>query len=79
MEVAFPLQFLFDFLKLLHYQPFSHLMVPLSSFARVLHETAKVLAPQCNVTFLPSEEGSGKGAALITAVAKQKRAKPWFT
>ncbi|XP_042355881.1 hexokinase HKDC1-like [Plectropomus leopardus] len=42
-------------------------------FSRVLQETARVLAPQCNVTFLPSEEGSGKGAALITAVAKQKR------
>ncbi|XP_028436642.1 hexokinase HKDC1 isoform X2 [Perca flavescens] len=41
-------------------------------FAEVLQETARVLAPQCNVTFLPSEEGSGKGAALITAVARQK-------
>ncbi|KAM9366707.1 hexokinase HKDC1-like [Symphorus nematophorus] len=41
-------------------------------FARVLQETAGVLAPQCNVTFLPSEEGSGKGAALISAVARQK-------
>uniref|UniRef100_A0A672ZFR3 hexokinase n=1 Tax=Sphaeramia orbicularis TaxID=375764 RepID=A0A672ZFR3_9TELE len=42
-------------------------------FSRVLHDTAKVLAPLCNVSFLPSEEGSGKGAALITAVAKQKQ------
>ncbi|TKS70013.1 putative hexokinase HKDC1 [Collichthys lucidus] len=41
-------------------------------FAGVLQETARILAPQCNVTFLPSEEGSGKGAALITAVARQK-------
>ncbi|XP_033479456.2 hexokinase HKDC1-like [Epinephelus lanceolatus] len=41
-------------------------------FSIVLQETARVMAPQCNVTFLPSEEGSGKGAALITAVAKQK-------
>uniref|UniRef100_A0AAX7V6V9 hexokinase n=1 Tax=Astatotilapia calliptera TaxID=8154 RepID=A0AAX7V6V9_ASTCA len=37
-------------------------------FSGVLQETTRVLAPQCNVTFLPSEEGSGKGAALITAV-----------
>ncbi|XP_070758515.1 hexokinase HKDC1 isoform X2 [Enoplosus armatus] len=42
-------------------------------FSAVLQETACVLAPQCNVTFLPSEEGSGKGAALITAVARQKQ------
>ncbi|XP_039972050.1 hexokinase HKDC1-like isoform X2 [Xiphias gladius] len=41
-------------------------------FSGVLQETARVLAPQCNVTFLPSEEGSGKGAALITAVVRQK-------
>ncbi|XP_059202062.1 hexokinase HKDC1-like [Centropristis striata] len=40
-------------------------------FAGVLQETARALAPQCNVNFLPSEEGSGKGAALITAVARQ--------
>ncbi|KAM7406256.1 hypothetical protein PAMP_000644 [Pampus punctatissimus] len=42
-------------------------------FPEVLQETARVLAPQCNVTFLPSDEGSGKGAALITALAKQKQ------
>ncbi|KAG7236004.1 hypothetical protein INR49_001402 [Caranx melampygus] len=41
-------------------------------FSGVLQETARLLAPQCNVTFHPSEEGSGKGAALITAVARQK-------
>ena len=45
-----------------------------SSFSRVLEETVRSLSPQCTVTFLPSEEGSGKGAALITAVAKQTRA-----
>lgn len=31
----------------------------------------KELAPQCDVTFMLSEDGSGKGAALITAVAKR--------
>ncbi|XP_044202873.1 hexokinase HKDC1-like isoform X1 [Thunnus albacares] len=42
-------------------------------FSKVLQETTSVLAPQCDVTFVPSEEGSGKGAALITAVARQKQ------
>ncbi|XP_068443348.1 hexokinase HKDC1-like [Clinocottus analis] len=41
-------------------------------FSDILQETARVLAPQCNMTFLTSEEGSGRGAALITAVARQK-------
>lgn len=40
-----------------------------SSFAKVMHETVKELAPKCDVSFLESEDGSGKGAALITAVA----------
>ncbi|XP_006880884.1 PREDICTED: hexokinase-2 [Elephantulus edwardii] len=38
-------------------------------FAKVMHETVKELAPRCDVSFLQSEDGSGKGAALITAVA----------
>uniref|UniRef100_A0A5F8GI25 Hexokinase-2 n=1 Tax=Monodelphis domestica TaxID=13616 RepID=A0A5F8GI25_MONDO len=38
-------------------------------FAKVMHETVKELAPKCDVSFLESEDGSGKGAALITAVA----------
>ncbi|NWJ11238.1 HXK1 protein, partial [Crypturellus undulatus] len=42
-------------------------------FSRVLQETVKELAPQCDVTFMLSEDGSGKGAALITAVAKRLR------
>lgn len=40
-----------------------------SSFAKVMHKTVKDLAPKCDVSFLESEDGSGKGAALITAVA----------
>ncbi|XP_053805168.1 hexokinase HKDC1-like isoform X3 [Vidua chalybeata] len=40
-------------------------------FSRILRETVKELAPQCDVTFMLSEDGSGKGAALITAVAKR--------
>ncbi|XP_077417603.1 hexokinase-2 [Vanacampus margaritifer] len=38
-------------------------------FAGVMQETLQDLAPQCKVTFHKSEDGSGKGAALITAVA----------
>ncbi|KAK1154424.1 hexokinase-2 isoform X1 [Acipenser oxyrinchus oxyrinchus] len=38
-------------------------------FSNVLHETVRDLAPKCTVSFLQSEDGSGKGAALITAVA----------
>ncbi|XP_061907577.1 hexokinase-2 [Entelurus aequoreus] len=38
-------------------------------FSRIMQETLQDLAPQCNVTFHKSEDGSGKGAALITAVA----------
>ncbi|NXA11142.1 HXK2 protein, partial [Sapayoa aenigma] len=38
-------------------------------FSAIMHETVKELSPKCEVTFLQSEDGSGKGAALITAVA----------
>ncbi|XP_060924664.1 hexokinase HKDC1-like isoform X2 [Limanda limanda] len=41
-------------------------------FSEVLQETARVLAPQCHMTFVQSEEGRGKGAALITAMTRQK-------
>ncbi|XP_019587267.2 hexokinase HKDC1 [Rhinolophus sinicus] len=40
-------------------------------FSWILQETVKELAPRCDVTFMLSEDGSGKGAALITAVAKR--------
>ncbi|XP_068617130.1 hexokinase-2 [Brachionichthys hirsutus] len=38
-------------------------------FSSIMQETLKDLTPQCEVTFQKSEDGSGKGAALITAVA----------
>uniref|UniRef100_A0A8C4E0S7 Hexokinase-2 n=1 Tax=Dicentrarchus labrax TaxID=13489 RepID=A0A8C4E0S7_DICLA len=38
-------------------------------FSSIMQETLQDLAPQCRVTFQKSEDGSGKGAALITAVA----------
>lgn len=39
------------------------------SFSRLVSATVGKLAPRCAVTFLQSEDGSGKGAALVTAVA----------
>uniref|UniRef100_A0A8C5SJP7 Hexokinase-2 n=1 Tax=Laticauda laticaudata TaxID=8630 RepID=A0A8C5SJP7_LATLA len=42
-------------------------------FSKVMHETVKQLSPKCEVTFLQSEDGSGRGAALITAVACRLR------
>ncbi|XP_014394567.1 PREDICTED: hexokinase-3 [Myotis brandtii] len=38
-------------------------------FSRLVAATVQELAPCCAVTFLQSEDGSGKGAALVTAVA----------
>lgn len=47
--------------------------VSFHSFSRIMHQTVKDLAPNCDVTFLLSEDGSGKGAALITAVGCRLR------
>ncbi|XP_078140206.1 hexokinase HKDC1-like [Centroberyx gerrardi] len=47
-------------------------------FSRVLQETVRCLAPQCHVTFVLSEEGSGKGAALITAVAIREQEEMYY-
>ncbi|KAF6081402.1 hexokinase 3 [Phyllostomus discolor] len=38
-------------------------------FSGLVAATVRELAPRCVVTFLQSEDGSGKGAALVTAVA----------
>ncbi|XP_016013790.1 hexokinase-3 isoform X3 [Rousettus aegyptiacus] len=38
-------------------------------FSGLVAATVRELAPRCTVTFLQSEDGSGKGAALVTAVA----------
>lgn len=37
-------------------------------FYRILYQTVKELLPKWTVSFLLSEDGSGKGAALITAM-----------
>lgn len=31
----------------------------------------RLLAPKCDITFLVSEDGSGRGAAMVTAVAQR--------
>ncbi|XP_065546254.1 hexokinase-3-like isoform X4 [Lathamus discolor] len=41
-------------------------------FSQNLQQTLQVLAPKCTVTFLHSDDGSGKGAALVAAVACRK-------
>lgn len=45
----------------------------LISFSTIMRETLRDLAPNCEVTLVQSEDGSGKGAALITAVACRLR------
>ncbi|KAM9846270.1 hexokinase-2-like [Aulostomus maculatus] len=41
------------------------------NFSEELQDTVRRLAPQCDITFLLSEDGSGKGAAMVTAVAQR--------
>ncbi|XP_051487517.1 hexokinase-3 [Apus apus] len=40
-------------------------------FSQNVQQVLQDLAPNCNVTFLLSEDGSGKGAALVAAVASR--------
>nr|XP_033804163.1 hexokinase-4 isoform X5 [Geotrypetes seraphini] len=39
------------------------------SFKDKFHAMVRILTPGCDITFIQSEEGSGRGAALISAVA----------
>ncbi|CAI5642641.1 unnamed protein product [Oreochromis niloticus] len=41
------------------------------TFSSKLQKAVRLLAPQCDITFLVSEDGSGKGAAMVTAVAQR--------
>ncbi|XP_019965018.1 hexokinase-4-like [Paralichthys olivaceus] len=41
------------------------------NFSDELQATVRLLAPECSITFLVSEDGSGKGAAMVTAVAQR--------
>ncbi|XP_037543707.1 hexokinase-2-like [Nematolebias whitei] len=42
------------------------------NFSTELQKTVETLAPKCKITFLISEDGSGKGAAMVTAVAQRQ-------
>ncbi|XP_045756538.1 hexokinase-3 [Mirounga angustirostris] len=39
------------------------------SFLSILQETVMLLAPECDVSFIPSVDGGGRGVAMVTAVA----------
>lgn len=39
------------------------------SFKERFHKLVWEMTPHCEITFIQSEEGSGRGAALISAVA----------
>ncbi|KAG7516707.1 hexokinase-2-like [Solea senegalensis] len=41
------------------------------NFSDELQATVRLLAPRCSLSFLVSEDGSGKGAAMVTAVAQR--------
>ncbi|NXS86473.1 HXK2 protein, partial [Erpornis zantholeuca] len=38
-------------------------------FEEILQSVSRLLSPECMATFLPSKDGSGRGAAMVTAVA----------
>ena len=38
-------------------------------FLAILQETVMLLAPECDVSFIPSVDGGGQGVAMVTAVA----------
>uniref|UniRef100_A0A286XVC4 Phosphotransferase n=1 Tax=Cavia porcellus TaxID=10141 RepID=A0A286XVC4_CAVPO len=42
------------------------------SFKERFHASVRRLTPRCEITFIESEEGSGRGAALVSAVACKK-------
>lgn len=44
------------------------------SFHDRFHKVVRELTPHCEITFIQSEEGSGRGAALISAVASKMAA-----
>lgn len=42
------------------------------SFKERFHASVCRLTPSCEITFIQSEDGSGRGAALVSAVACKK-------
>lgn len=46
-------------------------LLPLS-FKERFHASVRRLTPSCEITFIQSEDGSGRGAALVSAAACKK-------
>ncbi|XP_067391466.1 hexokinase-3-like [Emydura macquarii macquarii] len=44
---------------------------PQARFSQTLQQLVTQLAPECEVTLVPAEDGSGRGAAMVTAVASR--------
>ncbi|TFK00552.1 Hexokinase-2 [Platysternon megacephalum] len=42
-----------------------------AKFSQTLQQLVKQLAPECDITLVQSEDGSGKGIAMVTAVASR--------
>lgn len=53
-------------------QRMAALLAPTRSFKERFHASVRRLTPSCEITFVQSEEGSGRGAALVSAVACKK-------
>lgn len=47
-------------------------LLPPLSFKERFHASVRRLTPSCEITFIQSEDGSGRGAALVSAVACKK-------
>ncbi|XP_008574089.1 PREDICTED: glucokinase [Galeopterus variegatus] len=50
----------------------THAPNALAGFKERFHASVRRLTPSCEITFIESEEGSGRGAALVSAVACKK-------
>ncbi|GCB76041.1 hypothetical protein scyTo_0020972, partial [Scyliorhinus torazame] len=40
-------------------------------YAKIFHKLVRTMVPDCDVRFVLSEQGTGKGAAMVTAVAQR--------
>ncbi|MED6234365.1 hypothetical protein ATANTOWER_027952 [Ataeniobius toweri] len=54
-----------------HFESLNILYLIGFSFSEELQAAVRLLAPKCDIKFLVSEDGSGKGAAMVTAVAQR--------
>ncbi|KAG7484729.1 hypothetical protein MATL_G00052910 [Megalops atlanticus] len=47
-------------------------------FSQRLRDAVRILAPKCEISFLDSEDDSGKGAAMVTAVVPRQPKGSWL-